>query len=115
MLYAKISRPNSAGIEFLRIPMYNGNSFIYIFNNCYKQKERQLMQQYIRSELLDRFEFQNYGHALEILSEAFPEEWNDIQDCLTQLHIKISLRQVETKRPYRKNLMMFCILEVGVR
>lgn len=31
------------------------------------------MEQYIRSELLNRFEFQNYGHALEILSEAFPE------------------------------------------
>ncbi len=33
------------------------------------------MERYIRSELLNRFEFQNYGHALEILSEAFPKEW----------------------------------------
>ena len=28
-------------------------------------------QRYIRQELLDKFEFVNYGHALEILSEAF--------------------------------------------
>ena len=44
---------------------------------------------YIRGDLLARFEFQNYGHALEILSEAFPEEWNDIQDCLEQLSISV--------------------------
>ena len=45
------------------------------------------MENYIRNELLDRFEFYNYGHALEILSEAFPEEWNDIQDCLAGFSI----------------------------
>ena len=81
MLYAKISRPNSAGIEFLRIPMYNGNSFIYIFNNCYKQKERQLMQQYIRSELLDRFEFQNYdGDDLFEKIDEFEKEFKDFEE-----------------------------------
>ena len=48
------------------------------------------MEQYIRSELLNRFEFQNYGHASEILSEAFPEEWADIQDCLASLKISVS-------------------------
>lgn len=47
------------------------------------------MEQYIRKDLLDRFEFQNYGHALEILSEAFPEEWKDIQDCLSALTISV--------------------------
>ena len=45
------------------------------------------MKEYIRADLLEKFEFQNYGHALEILSEAFPEEWNDIQDCLMTLKI----------------------------
>ena len=45
--------------------------------------------QYIRNTLLDKFEFQNYGHALEILSEAFPTEWIDIQDCLEKLAISI--------------------------
>lgn len=42
---------------------------------------------YIRKDLLERFEFQNYGHALEILSEAFPAEWDDVQRCLEALSI----------------------------
>ena len=45
------------------------------------------MTQYIRPELLEKFEFHNYGHALEILSQAFPNEWNEIQDCLLSLKI----------------------------
>ena len=44
---------------------------------------------YIRANLLDKFEFQSYGHALEILSEAFPTEWNEIQDCLERLSISV--------------------------
>lgn len=42
---------------------------------------------YIKDELLQKFEFHNYGHAIEILHEAFPEEWNDIQECLEKLSI----------------------------
>lgn len=42
---------------------------------------------YIRETLFDKFEFQSYGHALEILSEAFPTEWDEIQDCLERLSI----------------------------
>lgn len=45
------------------------------------------MTKYIRSGLLDKYEFLSYGHAVEILSEAFPEEWNEIQDCLERLTI----------------------------
>jgi len=45
------------------------------------------MDKYIKSELLEKFEFYNYGHALEILSEAFPIEWGNIQDCLERLVI----------------------------
>lgn len=41
------------------------------------------MSNYIREELFKKYEFYNYGHALEILSEAFSEEWSNIQDCLT--------------------------------
>ena len=44
---------------------------------------------YIKKDLFDKFEFHSYGHALEILNEAFPEEWNDIQKCLEQLTISI--------------------------
>lgn len=46
-------------------------------------------ERYIRESLLEKFEFQNYGHALEILSEAFPNEWDNIQDCLEQLSISV--------------------------
>lgn len=38
-------------------------------------------------ELNNKYEFYNYGHALEILSDAFQEEWNDIQDCLNKIKI----------------------------
>lgn len=44
---------------------------------------------YIRESLLNKFEFQNYGHALEILNDAFPEEWTELQDCLEQLSISV--------------------------
>lgn len=45
------------------------------------------MNNYVLPDLFDKFEFHNYGHALEILSEAFPDEWLDIQVCLAALHI----------------------------
>ena len=44
---------------------------------------------YIQASLLDRFEFQNYGHALEILNEAFPSQWEDLQNCLAKLSISV--------------------------
>lgn len=44
---------------------------------------------YIKETLLQKYEFHNFGHALEILSEAFKEEWNDIQSCLENLSISI--------------------------
>lgn len=45
---------------------------------------------YITNELLNRFEFYNYGHALEILHESFPEEWNDLQRCLGLLQLSVA-------------------------
>ncbi len=51
-------------------------------------------ENYIRSSLGSKYEFYNYGHALEILSEAFPEEWEELQNCLERLSITIEdLRQ----------------------
>lgn len=32
------------------------------------------IEKYIDLDLLDRFEFYDYGHALEILHESFPVE-----------------------------------------
>ena len=44
---------------------------------------------YIRESLWEKFEFQSCGHALEILGGSFPEEWNELQDCLEQLSISV--------------------------
>lgn len=43
----------------------------------------------IPEDLTARFEFLSYGHALEILSDAFPEEWNEIQNSLRSLTISV--------------------------
>lgn len=49
--------------------------------------ERQ--DRYIRETLFHKYEFASFGHALEILNEAFPAEWNEIQDCLENLRVSI--------------------------
>lgn len=43
----------------------------------------------IPEDLNNKYEFYNYGHALEILSDAFPTEWEEIQDCLRKLIISV--------------------------
>lgn len=45
---------------------------------------------YVNESLLSKFEFYNYGHALEILHEAFPVEWDEIQRCLESLSISVN-------------------------
>lgn len=45
------------------------------------------MERYIDDGIRNRFEFHSYGHALEILHESFPTEWNEIQDCLDKLYL----------------------------
>ena len=49
-------------------------------------------EKYIDSDLLNKFEFFNYGHALEILHDAFPNEWKELQDCFR--HLKLSLSDI---------------------
>lgn len=48
-----------------------------------------MIEKYIRSSLLERYEFFSYGHAIEILNEAYPEEWGEIQDCLERFRISV--------------------------
>ncbi len=43
----------------------------------------------ISMDLQEKFEFYNYGHALEILSDAFPQEWEEIQESLRNLVISV--------------------------
>lgn len=45
---------------------------------------------YIPDDLLARYEFYNYNHALEIITQAFPEEWNELLDCLRRFQITIA-------------------------
>lgn len=42
---------------------------------------------YIDADLLDRFEFYNDNHAIEIITQAFLEEWREIVECLRKLDI----------------------------
>ena len=48
------------------------------------------IENYIDHDILDRFEYYDYGHALEILHESFPEEWKEIQEALRQLKLTTS-------------------------
>lgn len=47
-------------------------------------------KKYIKQELLSKFEFYNYGHALEILHNAFPIEWAELQECLQKLQLTLT-------------------------
>lgn len=41
----------------------------------------------IPSDIREKFEFYNYGHALEILTQSFPEQWAELQDCFRKLQL----------------------------
>lgn len=45
------------------------------------------LKDYVWSELLPRYEFLNYGHALEIISIGYAKQWSEIQKCLRNLTI----------------------------
>ena len=49
-------------------------------------------EHYLDTELLEKYEFYNYNHALEILTEAFPEEWSNIVKCLRQYRTEKSAK-----------------------
>ncbi|MEI3085357.1 MAG: hypothetical protein V8S87_04775 [Oscillospiraceae bacterium] len=67
---------------------------------------------YIRDGLLEKFEFQSYGHALEILNGAFQTEWNEIQDSLERLMITTDELR-EAGMHYFDSLMMFYTHSAG--
>ena len=47
------------------------------------------LKDFLEDDLLQKFEFQNYGHALEILFQSCTEEWDDIKTSLCNLKIYI--------------------------
>ena len=44
-------------------------------------------EKYISPDILHKYEYQDYGHALEILHESFPTEWNELEECLRQFKV----------------------------
>ena len=48
------------------------------------------IKKYIDEDILDRFEFYDYGHALEILHECFYGEWKEIQEALRRLKLTLA-------------------------
>lgn len=44
----------------------------------------------VAPDLLEKFEFYNYNHALEIITQAFPKEWGEITNCLRGLNIRVN-------------------------
>lgn len=44
---------------------------------------------FISKELQEKYEFHNFGHALEILTQACPEEWEELVNCLGNLSLSI--------------------------
>lgn len=69
------------------------------------------IEKYIDNDLLSRFEFYNYGHALEILHDAFSTEWNELQDSLRKLRLTLTdvKKLEEMNHQFQRNLMIYCI------
>ena len=47
------------------------------------------IEDYFDDELLNKYEFYNYNHALEIITQAFPKEWEELLECLRNFSITI--------------------------
>ena len=71
------------------------------------------LEDYVDADLLEKFEFYSYNHALEIITQAFPEEWSNIVECLRKLDITVEdLRQAggnETNIPKKFDDVLYPI------
>lgn len=47
------------------------------------------MKNYIPENILEKFEFYNYGHALEILTQACQDEWEELLNCFNRLSFSV--------------------------
>lgn len=43
--------------------------------------------EYVTEDIREKFEYHDYGHALEILNGSFQTEWNEIQEALRRLRL----------------------------
>lgn len=66
---------------------------------------------FVDRSLLEKFEFYNYNHALEILTQAFSAEWAEILDCLRRLEITVQdIREAggnESKIPKKFDALLY--------
>ena len=47
------------------------------------------IEKFVTEDMQKRFEFHNFNHALEVLTQAFPEEWAEILETLNRLAISV--------------------------
>lgn len=47
------------------------------------------IEKYISTDIMEKFEFYNYGHALEILTQACQEEWGELLYCFKNLSFSV--------------------------
>ena len=48
------------------------------------------VEDYFDADLLEKYDIYSYNHALEIVTQAFPNEWSEIINCLQNLVITIN-------------------------
>ncbi len=52
------------------------------------------LEKYVDKDIIGKFEFYSYGHALEILHDAFLPEWEELQESLR--HLELTLCDIRT-------------------
>lgn len=69
------------------------------------------LERYVPEDVLNKFEFHNYHHAIEIISQAFPGEWKDLMDALSAFSLSVSdlseAGGAETKIPGKIEQVLF--------
>ena len=71
-----------------------------------KEETLPKMEGVLPHEIEDKFEFYNFGHAFEILSQSCKEEWNDLVNCFKSLtiHVDDIMRAGGNESPIPKRL-----------
>ena len=47
------------------------------------------LTKYISPHLFGKYEFYNYNHAAEIITQSFSDEWEEVENCLSKLEITV--------------------------
>jgi hypothetical protein len=65
----------------------------------------------IPKSILDKYEFHNFNNALEILSQAYPDEYNEIMDALENMNLTCGdiLKGGGNESTIPKNFLQSCV------